>query len=70
VVAVTRVSGQFFGFVAEQENGKQIARQRPLELGEIVGNDYAVLSGLKPGDQVVVSGGQNLADGAPIRIEQ
>ena len=70
VVAVTRVSGQFFGFVAEQENGKLVARQRPLELGEIIGNDYTVLSGLKPGDQVVVSGGQNLADGAPIRIEQ
>jgi RND family efflux transporter MFP subunit len=70
VVAVTRVSGQFFAFVASQENGKLVARQRPLELGEIIGNDYAVQSGLKPGEQVVVSGGQNLADGAPIRIEQ
>lgn len=70
VVAVTRVSGQFFVFVAQQENGKLVARQRPLELGQIVGNDYAVQSGLKPGDEVVVSGGQNLADGAPIRIEQ
>ncbi len=70
VVAVTRVSGQFFAFVAEQDNGKLVARQRPLELGEIVGNDYAVLSGLKPGEQVVVSGGQNLADGASIRVEQ
>jgi hypothetical protein len=29
-----------------------------------------VLSGLKAGDQVVVSGGQNLADGAAVRIEQ
>ena len=70
VIAVSRVSGQFFAFVAEQDNGKPVAHQRPLELGEIVGNDYAVLSGLKPGDQVVVSGGQNLADGMPIRIEQ
>ncbi len=34
------------------------------------GNDYAVLSGLKAGDQVVVSGGQNLADGVPVKIEQ
>jgi len=70
VVAVTRVSGQFFAFVAEQDNGKLVARQRPLQLGEIVGNDYAVLSGLKPGDEVVVAGGQNLAEGTPIRIEQ
>jgi RND family efflux transporter MFP subunit len=70
VIAVTRVSGQFFAFVAEQDNGKLVAHQRPLELGEIVGNDYAVTSGLKPGDQVIVAGTQNLTDGAPIRIEQ
>ena len=70
VVAVNRVSGQFFAFVAQQDNDKTVARQVPLQLGEIVGNDYAVLSGLKAGDQVVVSGGQNLADGMPITIEQ
>ena len=70
VVAVSRVSGQYFAFVAEQKDGKDIARQLPLTLGEITGNDYAVLSGLKPGDQVVVSGGQNLADGMSIKIQQ
>jgi RND family efflux transporter MFP subunit len=70
VLAVTRISGQFFAFVAEQDNGKLVARQRPLQLGEITGNDYTVLAGLKAGEQVVVSGGQNLADGAPIRIDQ
>jgi len=70
VIAVTRISGQFFAFVAKQDNGKLVAHQVPVELGEITGNDYAVLSGLKPGDQVVVAGGQNLADGSPIRIEQ
>jgi len=70
VIAVTRVSGQFFAFVAQTDNGKTVAHQVPLELGEITGNDYAVLSGLKAGEQVVVAGGQNLADGAPIRIEQ
>jgi RND family efflux transporter MFP subunit len=69
VIAVTRVSGQFFAFVAEQQDGKTVARQRPLELGEITGNDYAVLSGLKPGDLVVVVGGQSLVDGAPLKIE-
>ncbi len=70
VVAVSRVSGQFFAFVAEPQDGKTVAHQRPLQLGEISGNDYAVLSGLKAGDQVVVSGGQNLADGVPVKIEQ
>ncbi len=70
VVAVSRVSGQFFAFVVEQENGKAVAHQRPVELGSITGNDYVVLGGLKAGDQVVVSGGQNLADGMPVKIEQ
>jgi len=70
VVAVSRISGQFFAFVAEQQDGKTVAHQRPLQLGEISGNDYTVLSGLKAGDQVVVSGGQSLADGAPVKIEQ
>ena len=69
VVAVSRVSGQFFAFVAEQQDGKTVAHQRPLQLGEISGNDYTVLSGLKAGDEVVVSGGQSLADGAPVKIE-
>jgi RND family efflux transporter MFP subunit len=70
VVAVSRVSGQFFAFVAEQKDGKEVARQLPLTLGEISGNNYRVISGLKPGDDVIVSGGQNLADGMPIKIEQ
>ena len=70
VVAVNRVSGQFFAFVAVQKDGKDVASQLPLTLGEISGNDYTVLSGLKPGDQVVVSGGQNLADGMSIKIQQ
>jgi RND family efflux transporter MFP subunit len=70
VVAVSRISGQFFAFLAEQKDGKQIARQVPLSLGEISGNDYTVMSGLKAGDDVIVSGGQNLADGMPIKIQQ
>jgi RND family efflux transporter MFP subunit len=70
VVAVSRVSGQFFAFVAEEQDGKTVARQRPLTLGEISGNDYTVLSGLKAGDEVVVSGGQSLADGMAVKIEQ
>ncbi len=66
VTATLRINGQYFAFVAEQANGKMVARQRPITLGPIVGNDYAVLTGLKAGDQVVVSGVQKLADGAPI----
>jgi len=70
VVAVSRLGGQFFAFVAEQKDGKEVARQIPLTLGEISGNDYRVLSGLKAGDEVIVAGGQNLADGMLVKIQQ
>jgi multidrug efflux pump subunit AcrA (membrane-fusion protein) len=43
-----------------------VARQRAVKLGEIVGNDYAVLEGVQPGDHVIVSGTQFLQDGAPV----
>ncbi|MBW4655778.1 MAG: efflux RND transporter periplasmic adaptor subunit [Kaiparowitsia implicata GSE-PSE-MK54-09C] len=76
-VAVTRIAGQPFVYVAEtgEEPGPdgqpmQIARQRPVTLGALQGNDYQVVSGLEPGEQVVVSGILNLQDGAPILTEQ
>jgi RND family efflux transporter MFP subunit len=66
VLAVSRVGGQHFAFVAEEEKGALVARQRPVHVGEIVGNDYVVLSGIRPGDRVIVSGTQFLRDGAPV----
>jgi RND family efflux transporter MFP subunit len=66
VLAVTRINGQFFVFVAEKEPKGTIARQRVVKVGEIFGNDYAVLEGLKPGDHLIVSGTQFLQDGAPV----
>jgi RND family efflux transporter MFP subunit len=69
IVAVTRVSGQYFCFVAEPSGEGFIARQRPVQVGSVLGNDYVVQGGLKPGDRVIVSGVQKLADGAPVRPE-
>jgi RND family efflux transporter MFP subunit len=66
VLAVTRINGQFFVFVAEKNAKGTIARQRGVKVGEIIGNDYAVLDGLKPGDHLIVSGTQFLQDGAPV----
>ena len=69
LVAVNRVNGQYFAFVAESgEGGKTVARQRVVELGAVVGNDYVVKSGLKPGEKLIVSGVQKIADGAPVTI--
>jgi RND family efflux transporter MFP subunit len=67
VLAVTRIGGQAFVFVAQKgERGTQ-AKQRAVTLGDTVGNDYAVTDGLKPGDKVIVSGIQFLVDGAPVQ---
>jgi RND family efflux transporter MFP subunit len=66
VLAVSRVSGQYFAFVAEQEKDGLVARQKPVKVGEIVGNDYVVLEGIKEGDRVIVSGTQFLRDGVPV----
>lgn len=66
VLAVSRISGQYFAFVAEGREGSLVARQRPLRVGEITGNAYLVLEGIKPGDRIIVSGTQFLQDGAPV----
>jgi len=66
VLAVTRINGQFFVFVAEKEAKGTVARQRGVKVGEIIGNDYAVLDGLKPGEHLIVSGTQFLQDGTPV----
>ena len=67
VLAVTRLGGQTFVFVATNQDGKFFARQRPITVGDTVGNNYAVLSGLQNGDKVIVSGTQFLVDGAPVQ---
>jgi RND family efflux transporter MFP subunit len=67
VLAVSRISGLYFAFVAEGKEASLVAKQRPLKVGEIVGNDYVVLEGIKPGDRVIVSGTQFLRDGAPVK---
>lgn len=67
ILAVSRLAGQYFAFVAEpQTGGSFVARQKPLKIGQTIENDYEVLEGIKPGDKVIVSGTQFLLDGAPV----
>jgi RND family efflux transporter MFP subunit len=70
VTAVLRINGQFFAFVAEPGTGGALtAKQRAIKVGPIAGDNYPVLEGIKPGERVVVSGAQKLADGAPIAAQ-
>jgi RND family efflux transporter MFP subunit len=69
VTSVTRINGQWFAFVAEPgEGGKGlVARQRAVQLGPVVDNNYTVISGLKPGEKLIAAGIQKVRDGAPVR---
>jgi RND family efflux transporter MFP subunit len=66
LTAVTRLSGKMFAFVAEGQGQQAVARQRVIEVGDIIGNDYVVLDGVKAGDKIIVSNVQMLADGMPV----
>lgn len=68
VLAVTRLGGESFVYIAQPEGpGKYVAHQLPVQLGDTVGNAYAVESGLQPGQKVILSGLQMLAEGMPVR---
>src|SRR5271170_3659965 len=67
VLAVTRIGGQSFVYVATQAEQGTVAKQRAVTLGDTIGNEYAVIDGLKPGEKVITSGIQFLIDGAPVQ---
>ena len=69
VLAVSRINGEYFVFLAVNEGKRTVARQKVVKIGEVVGNDYAVMDGVKAGDHLIVSGTQFLQDGAPV-VEQ
>ena len=67
VLAVTRIGGQSFVYVATQDGQGSIAKQRAVTLGDTIGNNYAVQRGLSPGEKVITSGIQFLIDGATVK---
>lgn len=67
VLAVTRIGGQPFVYVAAPKAEGYAAHLVSVNLGDTVGNNYAVLSGLKTGDKVILSGIQFLQEGAPVK---
>ncbi len=67
VLAVTQIGGQSFVYIAKAAGQGFIAHLVPVTLGESIGNNYPVLSGLSQGDRVIVSGLQFLGEGAPVQ---
>ncbi|AIE73311.1 MULTISPECIES: efflux RND transporter periplasmic adaptor subunit [unclassified Synechocystis] len=72
-VAVTRIGGESFVYVVQEKENEQtgdpslIAQQKAVSLGSIQGSNYQVLTGLEPGDRVIIAGLLRVQDGAPIQ---
>ena len=66
VLAVTRLAGQSFVFVARKQGTVTLAMQTAVTLGDTVGNNYSITSGLNVGDRVIVSATQFLVNGMPV----
>jgi membrane fusion protein (multidrug efflux system) len=61
--AVLQGSRGHFVWVADKD-GK--AENRPVTVGDWVGNDWHIVEGLHAGDRIVVDGGLKLAAGTPL----
>lgn len=69
--AVSRLGEETFVYVVEKQESPQgitqlIARQKPVKLGNIRDDNYQILAGLQPEDQIVTSGILNVKDGVLI----
>ncbi len=67
VLAVTRIGGQSFIYVAVPKGNGYSAHLTTVNLGEPIGNIYPVKSGLKLGDRIILSGTQFLQEGMPVQ---
>jgi RND family efflux transporter MFP subunit len=56
-----------FVYVPQEQDEQLVAQRRTVELGLEQGSQVEIISGLQPHQQIVVSGIQKIADGAPIR---
>jgi membrane fusion protein (multidrug efflux system) len=46
-----------------------VARQKPITVGDLIGDSYIVRSGVKEGEKVIVSNLQKLQEGVPVKPE-
>jgi membrane fusion protein (multidrug efflux system) len=59
--ALVRVEGGFVVFVVEDQEGASVARSRSVEVGPGQENQVVILTGLEPGERLVVVGQQSVA---------
>jgi membrane fusion protein, multidrug efflux system len=58
-----------FIMIAVKENGKTVARKRPVVVGDFYGDKLEIKSGLKAGDAIVTGGFQSLYEGQLITTD-
>ncbi|MBF1999624.1 MAG: efflux RND transporter periplasmic adaptor subunit [Synechococcales cyanobacterium M58_A2018_015] len=72
VTAVTRTGSQGFVYVitepeSEAKAAQPIVEQRPVQLGTLQGDQYEVLKGIQPGEQIATSNILRLRNGTPVQ---
>jgi RND family efflux transporter MFP subunit len=66
--AVSHFGGQDFAYGIEQKGKQTFVKQIPIKIGELQGDKFVVINGIKAGDKIVSEGIQKLMDGAPVMI--
>ncbi|MDZ4121407.1 MAG: efflux RND transporter periplasmic adaptor subunit [Candidatus Cloacimonadaceae bacterium] len=64
---IVREFDKSYLYVVESDT---IAVRRPVQLGNVIGENVILLSGVEPGEKIVVSGSENLEDGIKVRIRK
>lgn len=59
-----------FVYVPQEQDGQMVAMRQAIELGLEQGTDVEVISGLQPGQRIIVAGIQRLGDGVPIQSRE
>ncbi|ULQ59069.1 efflux RND transporter periplasmic adaptor subunit [Brucepastera parasyntrophica] len=66
--AVVSRFGETFVFVVEDNAGKTIVKRHPVKVGLKVDDKVEILSGLQPGDEIIIRGQTLLEDGSVVNI--
>jgi multidrug efflux pump subunit AcrA (membrane-fusion protein) len=60
-------ANKYLVYTIEQNSGRTVAKPIPVQPGPLAGNQVVVLSGIQPGQKIVVTGADLLQPGDPVR---
>ncbi len=68
VNTIQKIDGQDVVFVAEDENGKLLAKKREVKVGSTYSDKAEILGGLQEGEQLITTGFQDLTENQTLRF--